>query len=100
TATVAAVGLMSLALGFASCSDVAFWAAMIDVSGNEVGAAGGILNTGGNVGGSFAPVMTAVIAGRAGWSWGLYFGSFMAIAGMLTWMWVDPTRKIRQRREK
>jgi len=92
--TASAVGLMSLALGFASCSDVAFWAATIDVAGTEVGAAGGILNTGGNVGGSFAPVLTAFIAARAGWSWGLYFGCLMALAGVLTWLWIDPTRKI------
>jgi len=31
--TVTVVTLMSLALGFAACSDVAFWAAAIEVAG-------------------------------------------------------------------
>ena len=44
--TVTAVTLMSLALGCSRVSDVTFWAATIDVPGEEVGAACGILNAG------------------------------------------------------
>ena len=92
--TVTAVTLMSLALGCSGVSDVTFWAATIDVSGEQVGAACGILNAGGNVGGLIAPVATPYIAARAGWSTGLYFGSAMALLGSLTWLGVDCTRTI------
>ena len=92
--TLAAVALMSLALGCSGVSDVTFWAATIDVAGEEVGAACGILNAGGNVGGLIAPVSTPYIAARAGWSWGLYFGSAMALVGSLTWLGVACTRTI------
>lgn len=88
--TFAAVALMSLSLGCAACSDVAFWAATIQLAGADVGAATGIMNTGSNVGGSFAPVLTAFIASRAGWSWGLYFGCIVALAGMMAWFWIKP----------
>jgi ACS family glucarate transporter-like MFS transporter len=91
--TLTAVALMSLALGFAACSDVVFWAAAIEVAGADVGAACGILNTGGNLGGFIAPMLTPWIATFAGWSGGLYFGSAVALAGALTWLGFDPGRR-------
>ena len=56
-----------------------------------MGAACGILNTGGNAGGFFAPVITPYIAARAGWQWGLYSGSLMAILGVIACYFVVPT---------
>jgi ACS family glucarate transporter-like MFS transporter len=93
--TTSTVALMALALGCSGCSDATFWAATIEVAGEEVGSACGILNTGGNIGGLIAPVTTPLIAARLGWSWGLYFGSGIAVIGLLTWLGVDPTRPIR-----
>jgi MFS family permease len=95
SATLTVVTLMSLALGFAACSDVAFWAAAIEVAGDDVGAACGILNTGGNVGGFIAPILTPWIAIYAGWSGGLYFGSFVAFLGALTWLGFNPAARRR-----
>lgn len=92
--TEAAVAFMSLALGFASCADVTFWAAVINVGGRNSGTAGGIMNSGGNVGGFIAPILTPWIAERAGWAGGLYFGSVMALVGMAVWWWIDPTKKL------
>lgn len=66
---------LSLALGFASASDGAFWATAIDMGQKNVGACTGIMNTGGNLGGFLAPILTPLIAAYAGWSWGLYFGA-------------------------
>jgi ACS family glucarate transporter-like MFS transporter len=90
--TGAAVVSLSLATGFASWCEGPFWASTIEVAGSQVGAACGILNTGGNVGGFLAPILTPYIASRAGWSWGLYAGSFMAIVGVIACYFVDPTR--------
>jgi len=87
---VATVALLSLALGFATCSEGPFWATAIEISGEQVGAACGILNTGGNLGGMLAPVLTPLIAIRFGWTGGLYFGSLMVLIGVLTWLMVDP----------
>lgn len=89
-----AVGLMSLALGFASCSDVTFWAGTINVAGEHVGAACGIMNSGGNLGGFLAPILTPYISSLAGWTWGLYFGSLVAIGGAVAWLFIDPTRRV------
>jgi ACS family glucarate transporter-like MFS transporter len=91
---IAVVSVLSLSFGLASCTDGPFWACAIDVGGEHVGAAGAILNTGGNLGGSLAPVLTPLIASRAGWSWGLYVASLIMSLGVLAWFLIDPTRVI------
>jgi MFS family permease len=96
TGTGAAVISLSLATGFASWGEGPFWASAIQVAGRQVGAACGILNTGGNVGGFLAPILTPFIAARLGWSWGLYAGSFMAIVGVIACYFVDPTSRKRE----
>ena len=81
---------LSLALGFASASDGPFWATAIDLGRKNVGACSGIMNTGGNVGGFLAPILTPLIAGYAGWSWGLYFGAGVVLIGVIVWFLIDP----------
>jgi MFS family permease len=88
--TIAAVTMLSLATGFASWCEGPFWACAIEVADRHVGAACGILNTGGNIGGFLAPVITPYIAVHAGWSWGLYSGSLMAIIGVIACYFATP----------
>jgi ACS family glucarate transporter-like MFS transporter len=93
--TWSAVTLMALALGFAAIADVTYWTATIGVAGEHAGTAGGIMNMGGNVGGGLAPVVTPWIASFAGWSWGLYFGCFMALIAVAAWLFTDPSRRLK-----
>jgi sugar phosphate permease len=86
---IAVAAVLSLALGFASASDASFWASAIELGGREAGAACGIMNTGGNVGGFVAPILTPFIASFAGWTWGLYFGSIVVLVGVVTWLFID-----------
>ena len=75
-------------------SEGSFWTAATELGGPRGGTAAGILNTGGNLGGMLAPVLTPMIAAHFGWAGGLYFGSLMVLIGMLTWLLVDPGKKI------
>jgi len=87
-----AVGaLLALSFGLASCSDGPFWAATIDAGGENAGAACGVLNTGSNIGGFIAPVLTPFIASLAGWSPALYFGCLVAALGVVIWLFIDAT---------
>jgi len=90
--TAATVLSLSLATGFASWCEGPFWAAVIELAGEQVGAACGILNTGGNAGGFLAPILTPLIASRAGWSWGLHAGSLVALGGVVACYFVHPAR--------
>jgi MFS family permease len=89
---ISTVTLLSLAIGFGSCCEGPFWSLAIDVGGPRVGAACGILNFGGNLGGFFAPILTPYIASRAGWSWGLYTGSLIVMIGVVACYLIDPSR--------
>ncbi len=53
-----------------------------------------MLNTGGNLGGFFAPVVTPFIAHYFGWSASLYVGSAIMAAGAVLWLGIDPTERI------
>ncbi len=94
TSPLATATVLSLAVGFGGASDGPYWASAIDVGNRQVGAACGILNAGGNLGGSFAPVVTPFIASYLGWSWGLYIACLVLMLGALSWFFIDPTRAI------
>lgn len=91
-AVVAAL-LLVLALGFAAATDAGYWAATINLGGSDSGAAGGILNTGGNLGGFLAPVVTPWIASRFRWSAGLYFGCGVALLSLVAWVYINPEHR-------
>jgi len=77
------VACLSLAFGLAACCEGPFWASVTEMAGERVGAASSILNTGAQVGGFFAPILTPYIASHAGWSWGLYTGALVSMSGVL-----------------
>jgi MFS family permease len=78
-----AVACFSLAFGVAACCEGPFWATVTELGGEQVGSASSILNTGAQIGGFFAPVMTPFIAKFFGWSYGLYAGVFVVCLGAL-----------------
>ncbi len=86
---VTAVVCLSLACGLAACCEGPFWAIVTEMAGERVGRASSILNTGAQVGGFFAPVLTPWIALWAGWSWGLYTGSLIALSGVIAIYFVN-----------
>jgi MFS family permease len=77
------VTCLALALGLAACCEGPFWASITEMAGERVGGASSILNTGAQVSCVFAPTLTPYIASRAGWSWGLYVGSLVAMLGVV-----------------
>jgi MFS family permease len=83
--------LLAFSFGLASASDGPFWAATIDAGRENVGAACGVLNTGSNIGGFIAPVLTPFIASFAGWSSALYFGCLVATLGVGIWFFMEAT---------
>jgi dipeptide/tripeptide permease len=94
TAMVPIVSLLFITLGLAAATDGPYWVSSSDLGGRHVGAAGGILNTGGNLGGFLAPVLTPLIASRVGWSAALYAGSAILLFGMLLWFFIDVAQSV------
>jgi ACS family glucarate transporter-like MFS transporter len=74
---------LALACGLAACCEGPFWATVTDLEREQVGGASGILNTGAQIGGLLAPVLTPLIAERADWRSALYAGCLFAISGVI-----------------
>jgi MFS family permease len=83
--TVPTILLLALAFGFASMSEGPFWASAISLAKDDAGAAGGLMNTIGNIGGIAAPVLTPLIASAFGWQAALWAGAAIVLVGMSAW---------------
>jgi ACS family glucarate transporter-like MFS transporter len=91
-ATVASMALLALAFGFAASAEGPFWATAVDLGRRRAGAAGGVMNTGGNAGGLLAPILTPWLARYFGWNGGLYMGSIMVLLGVGAWFFIDASK--------
>jgi sugar phosphate permease len=60
-----------------------------------VGTASSILNTGAQIGGFFAPILTPFIGERFGWSWAIYAGASIVSIGAMALYFVNvrPSRE-------
>jgi MFS family permease len=86
----------TLALGAVGACEGPCWATAIELGGARGATAGGIFNTGGNVGGAVAPYLTPWVGQRYGWSWAINVSSLVCLLGVVFWLWIDP----RERSEK
>jgi MFS family permease len=84
----------ALALAAAGASEGPFWATAIELGGKHGGTSAGIFNTGGNIGGVLAPIVTPFISERFGWHWGMSLGSIVCLAGLGLWFWIDPRERV------
>ncbi len=87
---VPTVVLLSLAVGCGAMAEGPYWATAIETGGENAGVAGGIMNTGGNIGGILSPTLTPIIAGQFGWEAGLHFASLLVALSVLIWFFIRP----------
>lgn len=85
---------IALSMGLSAFSEASFWTTLIAMSGSHAGAAGGILNTGSNLGGFVALLATPWLASQFGWSTGLYVGCAVVLSGAFMWLFLDIKREI------
>ncbi len=91
---VTAILLLAAAAGFNMFASVTFWAACIDLGQQYSGSVAGLMNTFGNLGGFFSPIVTAYVASAFGWTAALTLAAFVTIGSGLCWLVVDTTRGI------
>jgi sugar phosphate permease len=94
----AAVGkavLLALALASADFALSACWALCLDVAPNHAGVVTGFMNTFGNLGGLVGPFVVGLMVDRLGsWTLPLYVTAAVYFVGALTWLTIDPRRRI------
>jgi MFS family permease len=83
----------ALALGAVGASEGPFWATAIELGGRRGGSSAAFFNTGGNLGGMLAPVVTPLIGRQFGWGWAVGVGGAVCLAGVVLWLWIDPSER-------
>ena len=99
-------GWFSVALGGIGAVESPFWSTAIELGGRHGGTAGGIFNTGGNIGGILAPYLTPWVAEKFklvswvptyfgdSWRLSLYLGSLIVLVGVVLWIWINPAERL------
>lgn len=87
-----AVAALTLAFFAIEINEAPFWAATMNVARADAGAATGVLNTGGNVGGLLCqPLVAALVADQA-WSSVWVMGAGFALLAAALWRFIDGER--------
>jgi ACS family glucarate transporter-like MFS transporter len=85
-----AAAYLALSTAFVLCVEGPFWATMTGIAGRRSGVAGGIMNTGSNVGGLVSPALTPVLAAAVGWENALHVAAGLSVLGAVLWLGIDP----------
>ena len=89
-----AVAALTACFGFVEINEAAYWAASMAIGRSDSMAIGGVLNTGGTVGGIIGIPVVAYLSGRNEWGAAFAIGSLCAIAAALLWLGVDADRPV------
>jgi ACS family glucarate transporter-like MFS transporter len=84
-----AIAALGLAVGFVEFTEGTFWATTSNIAGVHAGAATGIMNTMGNLGGVASTMLVPVLVKYFGWVVALGSGSVLAVLAALLWLAID-----------
>jgi ACS family glucarate transporter-like MFS transporter len=96
-ATNAYLAVVALALCYAAVemNEGPYWAAIMHVGRADSMAAGGLLNTGGNLGGLICTPIVGYLSEHHSWTLAFLIGTAFATVSAALWLVVDPTRTAR-----
>ena len=86
---VVAVIYLSLCFGFIEMTEGPYWSSINFVSRKRAQAAGGILNTGGNLGGVISTPLIPILVSKFGWMIALSSGAVFALIGTIFFLMID-----------
>jgi MFS transporter, ACS family, glucarate transporter len=85
-----AVAYLACATSFVLSVEGPFWATAIALAAKKSGIAGGVMNTGSNIGGVVSPALTPVLAEHLGWTNALYVAAALSVIGGALWLGISP----------
>ncbi len=96
----AAVFALAAAFGAVEINEGAYWAATMRVARADTGAATGVLNTGGNLGGILCQPIIAALSAAGAWSGAFATGTVLALAAAVLWLLIDSDRAFASSRSR
>ena len=91
-----AAAVLAICTGLIMGVEGPYWATANQIGSKNVGFTGGLLNTGGNLGGVLSPTLTPFIAHHFGWVRALDFTGLVALGAALLWLAVNPSKKVQE----
>ena len=88
------VGALTLAFVGVESNEGPYWAATMSVARADTMAAGGVLNTGGNLGGVINIPIIAWLSGHGHWHGAFATGAGFAVVAAALWLLIDADRRI------
>ena len=91
----AAIGLISLAVASTMFTLGATWGTCLDIGGAHVGVVSAAMNTAGQVGSFFCPLLVTYLLGRSGdWNTPILAIGALFLAGAACWCFIDPRDRV------
>jgi ACS family glucarate transporter-like MFS transporter len=75
-------------------SQSSFWSVTADIGGASSGSVSGVMNMGNQIGAALTASLTPWIALRFGWTTSFLVASALCLVGAVSWLFVDPSRKL------
>ena len=85
-----AIGAISLSVGLLFSTESSYWSTAIDVAQHDAGAASGLMNLAGNLGGILSASLVPLLVLHFSWFYALVSGSAFAILAGISWFFIQP----------
>ena len=92
-----AIGELAACFGCVELSEGSFWAASMTVGRSNTMVVGGLMNTGGNLGGIIGIPIVAALTGHGDWNAAFLIGAGCALASAAAWLFIDASRSVGSR---
>jgi MFS transporter, ACS family, glucarate transporter len=89
-----AILLVAAGAGFNMFANVTWWATCIDLTPNYAASLSGLMNMFGGLSGAMAPILTAYISNKFGWSRALDFIAVLSLAAACLWFFVKADEQL------
>jgi ACS family glucarate transporter-like MFS transporter len=87
-----AIALLALCYGLVELTEGSFWAAAMTIGRRNTMAVGGVLNTGGSLGGVVGIPVVAYLSGHGAWNTAFFVGTGFAVLSAVVWVFIDASR--------
>jgi ACS family glucarate transporter-like MFS transporter len=85
---------LAVCFGAVELNEGAYWGAAMTVGGGDTMAVGGVMNTGGNLGGIIGIPIVAYLSGHHDWNAAFFIGIGFAVVSGLSWLLIQADRPV------